>query len=130
MYSKITNDIEVTVEPTYLEAHSAPEDSSYVWAYQVRIQNRGAETVQLRTRTWHIIDARGRTQVVHGAGVVGEEPVLGPGDWFEYVSGTPLSTPSGLMNGSYSMQRGDGSLFEVAIPPFSLDSPHDRVLAN
>jgi len=130
MYSRTTDNIHITVEPTFLESHSSPAEDSYVWAYQVRIENRGARTVQLKTRTWHITDGSGRTEVVHGAGVVGEEPVLGPGDWFEYVSGAPLSTPSGLMNGSYGMQREDGTLFDVDIPPFSLDSPHERRQLN
>lgn len=130
MYSKTTNDITVTVEPTYLEAQSAPEDNQYLWAYQIRIENRGHSTVQLRNRTWHITDSAGRTQVVQGEGVIGEQPVLAPGDWFGYVSGTPLTTPSGLMHGSYGMVDGAGEPFEVDVPAFSLDSPYTRRTLN
>lgn len=125
MYSKTTRDIEVSVEPIYLEEHSSPEESHFVWAYQVRIANRGDETVQLRDRYWHITDAQGRVQEVRGSGVVGEQPVLRPGESFEYMSGTPLSTPSGIMVGRYYMESETGERFDVEIPAFSLDSPYD-----
>lgn len=130
MYSKTTNDIVITVEPTYLEAQSSPAEDHYMWAYQVRIENRSPSTVQLKTRTWKITDAVGHVQTVHGAGVVGEEPMLAPGDWFEYVSGTPLATPSGVMHGSYGMLRDDGMPFDVEVPAFSLDSPYERRSLN
>lgn len=130
MYSRITNGIYVTVEPTYLENYSSPTEDQYVWAYQVRIENRSAETVQLKTRTWSITDADGHTQVVHGEGVVGQEPVIPPGDAFEYTSGTPLATPSGIMNGTYGMLGDGGHMFDVIVPAFSLDSPYDRRKAN
>lgn len=96
----------------------------------MRIENGGAETVQLRRRHWQITDAMGRVQEVRGAGVVGEQPVLRPGESFEYTSGTPLATPSGIMVGSYEMETRDGAIFEVAIPAFSLDSPHQQVQIN
>lgn len=122
MYTCTTSNVTVSVRPTYLSHESAPEKNLYVWAYTVRIQNVGDETVQLRTRHWKITDAYGRVQEVHGPGVVGEQPVLKPGESFEYTSGTPLPTPSGIMAGSYSMQGQDGRLFDVEIPAFSLDS--------
>ncbi|MCW5732365.1 MAG: Co2+/Mg2+ efflux protein ApaG [Alphaproteobacteria bacterium] len=124
MYSKMTRDISVTVNPVYLEDQSSPMENRYVWAYQVRIENHGRETVQLKTRYWHITDAFGRVQEVRGPGVVGEQPVLRPGESFEYTSGTPLSTPSGIMVGTYHMETSRGEGFEVEIPAFSLDSPH------
>ncbi|MFQ5786282.1 MAG: Co2+/Mg2+ efflux protein ApaG [Alphaproteobacteria bacterium] len=123
MYKKTTHEIEVTVEPLYLEDQSSPEDDHFVWAYHVRIENRGHATVQLRNRHWRITDANGRLHEVKGVGVVGEQPVLHPGESFEYTSGTPLSTPSGIMVGSYQMKSVDGSVFDVGIPAFSLDSP-------
>ena len=130
MYSTSTRAIKVTVQPFYLEDQSAPEEDHYVWAYHVKIENTGGETVQLRTRHWHITDAEGRVQEVRGPGVVGEQPVLGPGDDFEYTSGTPLQTPSGIMMGSYQMESKNGECFDVQIPAFSLDSPHQPVQLN
>ncbi|MFQ5955046.1 MAG: Co2+/Mg2+ efflux protein ApaG [Kiloniellales bacterium] len=127
MYAKTTRDITVSVTPFYLEEQSSPPDNHFVWAYQVRIENNGDETVQLRTRYWRITDSQGRVQEVRGAGVVGEQPVLRPGETFEYTSGTPLPTPSGIMVGSYQVQLDDGMLFDIAIPAFSLDSPHQPV---
>ena len=103
MYSSKTSEIRVSVEPTYLEDQSEPGEGHYVWAYHVRIENEGNETVQLLTRYWHITDGIGRIQEVRGPGVVGEQPVLEPGDSFEYTSGTPLATPSGIMLGSYQI---------------------------
>jgi ApaG protein len=130
MYEQTTRAIKVVVKPIFLEDQSSPADNHYVWAYHVRIENGGAETVQLRRRHWQITDAIGRIQEVRGAGVVGEQPVLHPGDAFEYTSGTPLPTPSGIMVGSYEMETRDGATFEVAIPAFSLDSPHQQVRIN
>ena len=124
MYTTTTDHITVTVEPTYLEQESMPDKNHYVWAYHVQIKNNGTTPVQLRTRYWKITDAYGRTQEVRGAGVVGEQPMLRPGETFEYTSGTPLPTPSGIMTGSYAMEAPDGSLFNVAIPAFSLDAPN------
>ena len=130
MYSAVTRSIKITVKPVYLEDQSSPGDNHYVWAYQVRIENQGADTVQLRSRYWHITDSLGRVQEVRGAGVVGEQPVLKPGQTFEYTSGTPLPTPSGIMAGTYQMETPAGERFDVAIPAFSLDSPHDTVRIN
>jgi len=126
MYEKITGSIAITVEPAYLDDQSSPEDNRYVWAYRVKIENRGRETVRLRARYWRIIDGNGRTIEVKGAGVVGQQPILRPGETFEYKSGTPLETPSGMMLGAYQMQTAEGVAFQVDIPVFPLDSPHAR----
>ena len=130
MYSETTRAITVTVQPIYLEDQSAPEQSQYVWAYHVRIENKGQDAVQLRNRYWRITDALGRVQEVRGAGVVGEQPLLKPGQAFEYTSGTPLPTPSGIMTGSYEMEGANGERFNVTIPAFSLDSPHQTIRVN
>jgi len=124
MYEQTTRAIRITVKPFYLDEQSSPEENHYVFAYQIRIENKSGETVQLRNRYWRITDARGRTLEVRGAGVVGEQPTLNPGDSFEYTSGTPLGTSSGIMVGTYEMVTKGGEHFDVQIPPFSLDSPH------
>ena len=130
MYEAVTQSIRVRVQPEYLEDESAPVDSRYVWAYTVDIINEGTETVQLKTRHWRITDAAGRTEEVRGPGVVGETPVLEPGQSFRYTSGCPLTTPSGIMVGSYQMTTEAGGRIDVAIPAFSLDSPHGRRSLN
>lgn len=130
MYSETTKAITVTVKPIYLEDQSSPADNHYVWAYKVRIENHGDTTVQLMRRHWKITDAMGRQQEVQGSGVVGEQPVLHPGDVYEYTSGTPLTTPSGIMVGTYQMSTESGEKLDVAIPAFSLDSPHERIRLN
>jgi len=122
MYRAVTRKIEVTVTPRFLEDRSSPSNGYYFWAYTIEITNRGAETVQLKTRHWRITDALGRLQEVKGPGVVGEEPTLKPGDSFEYTSGVPLPTPSGFMVGSYGMVTPRGEHFDIEIPAFSLDS--------
>ncbi|MBV8888759.1 MAG: Co2+/Mg2+ efflux protein ApaG [Alphaproteobacteria bacterium] len=127
MYSETTRSIKITVEPFYLSQHSAPDENRFVWAYRVRIENTGGETVQLRNRHWKITDSHGRLQEVRGPGVVGEQPVLAPGESFEYTSSCPLPTPSGFMVGSYEMQTNTGESFSVRIPAFSLDSPDQPV---
>lgn len=124
-YSRTTRDIRVSVRSFYLEDQSEPDEGRYVWAYKVKIENQGRETVQVLRRTWRITDALGRTQSVQGAGVVGQTPLLEPGEAFEYTSGTPLDTPSGFMVGMYHVVApASGETFDVAIPAFSLDSPH------
>jgi ApaG protein len=130
MYCETTRSITITVRPVYLEQHSSPDDDHYVWAYHVRIENQGGETVQLRRRHWRITDGLGRLQEVRGPGVVGEQPVLAPGQSYEYTSATPLSTPSGIMVGTYEMDTPQGESFAVAIPAFSLDSPHQSIRLN
>jgi ApaG protein len=121
MYRAVTHAIEVTVVPRFLPERSAPDNGYYFWAYTIAITNRGTETVQLKTRHWLITDAHGRLQEVRGTGVVGEQPVLAPGERFEYTSGVPLPTPSGFMRGTYGMVTMSGKSLEVEIPAFSLD---------
>ena len=123
MYAATTRAILVTVQPQYLPDQSNPSKSEYVWAYKVRIENRADFTVQLRSRHWKITDGIGRLQEVKGPGVVGKTPMLRPGDVFEYTSGTPLSTPSGIMSGTYQMVSESGENFDIEIPTFSLDTP-------
>ncbi len=130
MYEATTRGIRIRVEPRYLEEQSSPEDGHYVWSYAVEIINDGAETVQLKTRTWRITDALGRTEEVRGPGVVGQTPVIPPGGTFSYTSGCPLKTPQGIMVGSYQMADEAGSMFDVAIPAFSLDSPYTQRSMN
>jgi len=130
VYSATTHSIKVTVKPVFLEDRSSPADDHYVWAYHVRIENQGEETAQLRRRHWRITDGLGRMQEVRGPGVVGEQPVLRPGGSFEYTSGTSLNTPSGIMVGSYEMETRDGRTIAIAIPAFSLDSPHQKIRLN
>ena len=124
-FTETTRDVRITVRALFLADQSQPDRGRYVWAYHVNIANEGRQTVQLLRRTWSITDAQGRTQHVHGEGVVGERPVLDPGESFEYTSSTPLATPSGFMRGAYHMVvTATGEAFDVAIPGFSLDSPH------
>ncbi|MFD1745283.1 Co2+/Mg2+ efflux protein ApaG [Rhizobium helianthi] len=123
MYRARTKDIEVEVEPYYLEDQSDPDENRYVWGYKVVIANHSSHTVRLMHRYWHITDQNGVVDEVEGPGVVGEQPRLEPGDTYEYSSGCPLDTPSGMMFGHYQMQTDDGQTFIVDIPAFSLDSP-------
>ncbi|MEM9104073.1 MAG: Co2+/Mg2+ efflux protein ApaG [Pseudomonadota bacterium] len=123
MYRALTNEIEITVEPFYLEEQSEPDENRFVWGYRIVITNRSGQTVQLRDRHWRITDALGQVDEVNGEGVVGEQPILAPGEQFEYSSGCPLDTSSGMMVGQYRMVRQDGESFMVDIPAFSLDVP-------
>lgn len=123
MYERITRGIRVTVRPEFLEEQSKPDESYFVWAYTIVIENLGRETVTLRTRYWKITDSTGRSQEVRGAGVVGEQPTLRPGESFQYTSGAPLTTASGFMVGAYQMETDAGEAFNVEIPAFSLDGP-------
>jgi len=120
----------VSVEPFYLDARSSPDDSQYFWAYRVTIENQGQETVQLLSRHWMISNARGELNEVKGPGVVGEQPVLKPGEIYEYTSGAPLDTPSGMMGGAYQVESESGECFDIEIPTFSLDRPNQGVLLN
>ncbi|HEX3893241.1 MAG TPA: Co2+/Mg2+ efflux protein ApaG [Terracidiphilus sp.] len=129
-YVANTRGIAVSVEPTYLETKSAPDSAQYFWAYRVVIENQGPETVQLLSRHWMITNARGELTEVKGPGVVGEQPVLKPGERFEYTSGAPLNTPSGMMGGAYQMESASGERFDIEIPTFSLDRPNHNVLLN
>jgi ApaG protein len=125
MYRTVTRHIEVQVAPRFLSERSSPENGYFFWAYTITLTNRGRETVQLKTRHWRITDANGKLQEVRGAGVVGEQPVLKPGDNYEYTSGVPLPTSSGFMVGSYGMVTATGEAFDIAIPAFSLDLPQE-----
>ena len=130
MYQAVTRNIEVSVTPEYVSERSAPDRGEYFWAYTIEITNRGADTVQLRTRHWRITDGFGRQQEVRGPGVVGKQPVLKPGESFEYTSGVPLPTPSGFMTGTYGMVTASGEPFDIAIPTFSLDGPEQKRTLN
>jgi ApaG protein len=123
MYKATTQGIRVCVEPRFVEEESQPEKGKYFFAYTVEITNMSTERVQLRARHWRIIDGDGKIQEVKGAGVVGEQPILGPGETFTYTSGCPLTTPDGTMQGAYTMASDSGETFRAEIPAFSLDSP-------
>ena len=125
-YEQITRGIRVSVQPAYLEDQSDPDEQRFLWSYTITIENHGPETVQLLSRYWHISDALGRVQEVRGPGVVGSQPVLEPGAAFEYTSGCPLPTPAGAMVGRYQMKSAGGEDFEIDIPLFLLESPHER----
>lgn len=123
MYRATTRKVQITVTPEYSAERSSPGDDEYFWAYTIEILNLGEEAVQLISRHWKITDANGRTEEVKGSGVVGQQPVLRQGERFEYTSGVPLKTPSGMMSGTYQMVSEDGDDFDVEVPAFSLDSP-------
>lgn len=126
MYKAVTRGISITVMPRFMPEESSPGDGRYFFAYTVEIINQSLARVQLKARYWRIVDERGHVQEVRGPGVVGEQPVLGPGESFSYTSGCPLTAPSGTMQGTYAMVTPEGETFEVEIPAFSLDSPHTR----
>ena len=126
MYERTTHGIRVAVKPAYLDDQSNPDEGEYLWSYTVVIENKGAEAVQLLSRYWHITDGDGRVQEVRGPGVVGAQPVLAPGQVFQYTSGCPLQTSSGYMMGRYQMRSASGEAFEAEIPAFILESPYER----
>jgi len=125
-----TEGVHVAVQSYFLNEQSEPEEGQYVWAYRIKISNKSDTPVKLLSRHWIITDGVGGIHEVRGEGVVGEQPLISPGDSFIYTSGTPLSTPSGFMGGSYEMRRTDGHTFDVEIPAFSLDSPHTSLDIN
>lgn len=118
-----TDGIVVRVAVSFLPDQSEPERGRWFWSYHIRIENGGGRAVRLMTRHWIITDGRGARHTVEGEGVVGEQPMILPGDSFDYVSGCPLSTPTGNMQGSYRMVADDGAAFDVAIPKFALIAP-------
>ena len=121
--------IEVRVQTRFLPEQSKPEDGRFVFAYTIRIHNAGKMAARLVSRHWVITDGNGKVEEVRGEGVVGEQPVLGPGERYEYTSGVPLPTASGFMAGTYQMVTDSGEPFVIKVPDFSLDSPdHKRVL--
>ena len=130
MYSAVTHDVQVTVLPEFVPERSDPDAGRFFWVYTVEITNLRRSTVQLVSRHWRITDGRGRLEEVKGAGVVGEQPILEPGETFRYTSGCPLTTPSGIMAGTYRMVDQSGGAFDVVIPTFSLDSPSFRRTLN
>lgn len=130
IFEATTHSIRVSVQPLYLEEQSQPDNGHFVWAYIVNVANEGMESVQLLNRHWIITDASGHTIEVRGEGVVGEQPVLEPGDCYEYTSGTPLKTAHGLMKGNYEMKPIEGDPFWVEIPTFALDGPAEMTLLN
>ncbi len=122
-HSATTSDITVRVSVSFLPEQSEPAKGRWFWAYHIRIENDGASAVQLISREWVISDGRGTRHEVRGEGVVGEQPVLEPGGSFDYVSGCPLTTPTGAMEGRYHMIAENGSTFPVDIPKFPLIAP-------
>ena len=129
-YQLRTRSIHISVEPFYVDDQSSPASNRFVFGYRVKIDNQGQEAVQLMSRYWQITDELGRTVEVEGDGVVGEQPLIEPGDHFEYTSGTPLATPSGVMIGRYQMVTASGETFDAKIPAFSLDAPGARMRMN
>jgi len=130
VYTATTKGVRVSVQPSYDHERSEPEEHRYFWTYKIEIVNVGARTVQLTHRQWRITDAFGHDHDVRGEGVVGEQPTLKPGQSFEYTSGCPLTTPSGIMAGTFLMVDEDGVAFPVTVPTFSLDSPSGRGRAH
>ena len=122
-HSAATRDVIVRVSVSFLAEQSEPAKGRWFWAYHIRIENKGKTAVQLLDRHWTIVDGRGRRHEVRGEGVVGEQPVIEPGGSYDYVSGCPLQTPTGAMEGSYHMVCEDGSSFQAAIPRFPLIGP-------
>ncbi len=124
VYEQTTRGIKVEVEPDFDPDRTDPDAAQFVWTYEIVITNESEIAVQLRRRHWVITDARGQVEEVEGEGVVGQQPILEPGDSFRYASGAPLSTPSGIMAGAFHMVDADGHAFKVQVPTFSLDSPY------
>jgi ApaG protein len=129
-FEETTDNVRVAVQSYFLEEQSEPSDNQYVWAYRIKIANEGETTVQLLSRHWIITDGAGATQEVKGEGVIGEQPIITPGQDFIYTSGTPLKTPTGFMRGTYEMQDENGEHFFIEIPNFSLDSPYQTQNIN
>ena len=130
MYTAITHDIQISVIPEFLPDRSEPSKDRFFWSYTIEIVNLGRVRVQLISRYWQITDANGRIEEVRGLGVVGEQPVLEPGETFRYTSGCPLTTPGGIMTGTYQMIDDTERSFDVEIPAFSLDSRYTKRVLN
>jgi ApaG protein len=122
-YRETTNYISVSVSPEYLHQQSEPSDNHFTWAYHVHIENSGRTSIQVLARHWKVTDIKGQSHEIVGDGLVGKQPVLKSGEVFRYSSGTPLSTPSGFMSGSFLLISEGGELFNALVPSFSLDSP-------
>ena len=130
MYQTVTHNIQVTVAPHFLADQSKPEEHQFFWSYTIEITNLGEEPVQLISRHWKITDGLGRLHEVKGAGVIGQQPVIAPGETFRYTSGCPLETHEGIMAGTYQMLSAAGQSFTVEVPAFSLDSNTSRRVLN
>ncbi|MFO0553233.1 MAG: Co2+/Mg2+ efflux protein ApaG [Polyangiaceae bacterium] len=124
MSTALTEGIRVTVTTQYVPQNSVPQQKKYVFAYTIRIANEGTDTAQLKSRHWIITDAKGKVEEVRGPGVVGQQPILKPGEHFEYTSGCVLETPRGTMRGTYQMRRPSGDEFDAVIAPFDLTLPY------
>ena len=124
-YEQRTEDVIVRVEPEFLAEQSNPSDSRFIWAYTVEIDNQSERDLTVTDRFWQIADSRGQVQEVRGSGVVGETPIVNSGETFRYTSGAPLTAPSGMMRGSYTMRTESGESFDIIVPTFLLDSPHE-----
>lgn len=130
-YSTITNNVEVTVWPEFLDSKSNVVGDLFIWVYHVRIDNKGLDPIQLLNRYWRIIDEKGMVQEVSGEGVIGEQPTIAPGGTYQYSSGVHLRYPSGIMTGKYQMQKTENNaVFDVTIPTFSLDVPSIKNIVN
>ena len=129
-YEQRTEDVIVRVAPEFLAEQSNPRDSRFIWAYTVEIDNQSGRDLTVTDRFWQIADSRGQVQEVRAAGVVGETPMVKSGETFRYTSGAPLTAPSGMMRGSYTMQSEDGESFDIVVPTFLLDSPHEGHFLN
>jgi len=129
LYTKTSNFMKVTVKLSYNSELSSPLDHHYVWQYKVTIENNRNETVQLISRHWQIINSGGKLKEVIGEGVVGKQPILHPGNKFEYTSATDLDTPTGIMKGTYTILSDVGE-FNIIIPTFSLDKPGTNSILN
>lgn len=123
MSDTTTDTIRIRVRPTFHPDRSQPDRRYWFFSYTIEIANHGPQAVQLLFRRWRITDGTGRIEEVRGPGVVGQSPIIGPGDAFVYTSFCPLSTPLGSMEGSYTMRRDDGTLFEAQIGAFLLEDP-------
>ena len=129
-YSIITQDVDITVWPEFIDSKLNPIENLFIWAYHVRIQNKSDEPIKLLSRYWRIVDANGIIQEVSGEGVIGEQPKILPQASYQYSSGVHLQSPSGIMMGHYQMQKDDGAIFNAKIPHFSLDVPSSKGVVN
>lgn len=130
LYEQRTENVIVRVEPEFLAEQSNPSDSRYIWAYTVEIDNQSGRDLTVVERFWQIADSRGQVHEVRGSGVVGERPVVKSGETFRYTSGAPLTAPSGMMRGSYTVKDDEGESFDIVVPTFLLDSPHEALVLN
>ena len=129
-YTEVTKNIRVSVKTNFLSDQSDTENSLWVWSYHILIENNGNDKIQLIDRYWKITDATGIIKEVKGSGVIGEQPTIKPGEFFEYTSGTPLNKSSGFMSGNYRMINENNESFFIDVPVFSLDIPLVQKILN